>query len=134
MPVSGKCPQCGNEPYTRPGPCSVCNHAERFPLSLVTADGSIVLNRINLELKMNAAWARKPFSDEARFWDPSWQFTLKPIDKDWMVIPNMSAANKTLLDGRTVEMDTVLSDGVVLGVGNAEKGVVKCIMTVKLSA
>jgi hypothetical protein len=76
------------------------------------------------------------FGDEgAQFMDIEQMTLKKTYDKfshDWKVIPNASAVNETMLNGRAITGSERLSSGDVLGVGRESKGIVKMRMTVEL--
>jgi serine/threonine protein kinase len=62
------------------------------------------------------------------------QFILeKGGDGKWCLVPNTSAPNETLLNGRAAKRRTLLNEGDVLAVGREAKGVVKLPMTVRLA-
>mgnify|MGYP001414307788 CR=1 FL=1 len=85
-----------------------------------------------LKLDLNQAWAKRKLGEDGQFWDKNLQFSLEPRNQDWVLVPNLSATNDTLVDGVAVTTEIVLSDGILLSVGNQAKGIQKIPLTVRL--
>ena len=66
----------------------------------------------------------KKFGDDSKFWDDE-QFKLEKSDGEWKLIPNASATNKTMIDGKAVTGPTVLKTGMKIAVGNPDKNIEK---------
>lgn len=83
---------------------------------LVLTHGSRSLGPFRLVTILSRG-AVRALGDDARFWDDQMQLTLEPDGGDWYVVPNPSAPNETLLDGRKIVGRTRLLDGAELSVG-----------------
>jgi hypothetical protein len=125
------CPNCGSPGWDVSGACAICAHAERKNLSLVKKDG-VIIPVGTLSLRLNQDWAKQKLGEDGIFWDKDWQFSLEQRDQDWVLTPNSASTNGTLVDGVAVTTEIVLSDGILLSVGNQAKGIQKTPLTVRL--
>ena len=96
---------------------------------LVLSGGSQQL-RLNVETALGKyAWA--PAGDEAKRFLDECQCTITRNDAgQWTVVPNTSAPNETMVDGKAVTEPAVLQEGMELAVGREAKGIVKIPMIV----
>ena len=85
-----------------------------------------------LTARLNQDWAKQKLGEDGIFWDKDWQFSLERRNQDWVLIPNSAPTNDTLVDGVAVTTEMVLSDGILLSVGNQAKGIQKTPLTVRL--
>ena len=69
---------------------------------------------------------------DAKYWSPL-QFVIDRKGAAWVVIPNLSATNETLLNGRAITTETPLNEGDVLAVGREAKGIAKLPLRVHLT-
>lgn len=97
-------------------------------LTLQSPAGEI---QIGVQTTVGQRLIRK-FGDDAKFWHED-QMVVEPHGACWVVVPNMSAQNETILNGKAVTEPTQIKDGDVLGVGRESKGVVKLPLRVRLS-
>lgn len=74
----------------------------------------------------------RSLGDDAKFWHED-QMVVEPRGGEWFVLPNPSAQNETMLNGRAVVAPTQLRDGDVLGVGRESKNLVKLPFTVHIA-
>lgn len=73
----------------------------------------------------------KSLGDDSKFWDDD-QFKIeKNKDGTWSLIPNLSAPNKTMINGVAVNSATQLKQGMTISVGNPVKKIEKLPLTVK---
>ena len=129
--IGPTCPNCGSPGWDVTGACAICGHSENRNLSLVTKDGVIISMGV-LTARLNQDWAKQKLGEDGIFWDKDWQFSLERRNQDWVLIPNSAPTNDTLVDGVAVTTEMVLSDGVLLSVGNQAKGIQKTPLTVRL--
>lgn len=73
----------------------------------------------------------RKMGDDSRFVDKK-QFTLEKRSDGWTIIPNTSAKNETILNGKAITEDTVLASDDVIGIGRESKGIVKLPMKVQI--
>ena len=85
----------------------------------------------NIPTKIGSRMA-KVFGEDAKFWDNNCQFTVDNSSGGWQLVPNASAANETLINGKAIKGPTPLKSGDVVGVGRESKGVVKTPLTVEI--
>ena len=130
--MSDSCPNGGCPGWVEPGPCGIGGYSVLPTLQLETADGRrIAIGR--LATRLSRDWARaNRLGDDSQFWDAQWQMSLEPRGERWVALPNPAAANESLADGATLTSERDLSDGLVLGVGRASKGIVKTPLIVRL--
>ena len=129
--IGPTCPNCGSPGWDVTGACAICSHSENKNLSLVTKDGVIISMGV-LTARLNQDWAKQKLGEDGIFWDKDWQFSLERRNQDWVLIPNSAPTNDTLVDGVAVTTEMVLSDGILLSVGNQAKGIQKTPLTVRL--
>ena len=129
--IGPTCPNCGSPGWDVTGACGICGHSENRNLSLVTKDG-VVISMGVLTVRLNQDWAKQKLGEDGIFWDKNWQFSLERRNQDWVLIPNSAPTNDTLVDGVAVTTEMVLSDGILLSVGNQAKGIQKTPLTVRL--
>ena len=122
------CPECAQPGFVAPGPCDYCGYAERLPLNLKSEAG--VGRRISCKTKCNQNWAKLIFDDESRFWDKREQFSVFHEDSLWILAPNASAVNETLLNGVAITQEQELQEGDQIAVGRESKNIEKTILTV----
>jgi len=122
-------PSSGPEPHRAeisdpaPPPAS-----DKGPLTLQSPAGEIpILVRTTVGQRL----IRK-FGEDARFWHED-QMVIEPREGRWFVIPNTSAPNETILNGKAVTKPTQIKHGDVIGAGRESKGVMKLPLTVRLS-
>ena len=129
-PISGSdCPNCGS-PWDGDS-CSICGHSLRQTLSLAKEDGQAIAMGL-LKLDLNQAWAKRKLGEDGQFWDKNLQFSLEPRNQNWLVIPNPSATNETMVDGVAIITEVILTDGMILSVGKQAKGIQKTPLIVRL--
>ncbi len=112
------CPECGvpSDEWANIKKCSICGHSELRTLSLRTEnDQIIVLGR--LKTKTNSAWIRPHLDEEYRFWDRNHQMSFEPSDGEWLLKTNETATNDTLVDGKKLSGEVVLTNGMQIAVG-----------------
>lgn len=85
----------------------------------------------NIPTKIGSRMARV-FGEDAKFWDNNCQFTVDNSSGGWQIVPNASAANETLVNGKAIKGPTALKRGDVVGVGREAKGVVKTPLVVDI--
>jgi hypothetical protein len=130
-----KCGACGTDNPVGVGRCWGCGAglaggratALGAVLCLTAEDGRSF--SFNIGMRLNQHWARA-LGEEARLWDRSWQMEILRRDDRWHVIPNPSAPNDTLLNGKLIETETALNVGDIVAVGRASKNVVRTPLTV----
>ena len=125
------CPACGSPGWSSPGPCSICGHADFVPLRFVLQNGTTI-EMGRLRTALNRTWARATLGPDGEFWAKDWQMVLRPDWPRWVVEPNPSAVNETLVDGRRISVPVSLVDGMVLAVGREYTGVIKTPLGVSL--
>jgi hypothetical protein len=88
--------------------------------------GKLTLSNENSKLDINISTAigrsvLKRFGDDYKFYGEN-QFALeKTPDNQWKLIPNGTATNKTMINGRAVLSPILLTKGMRISVGNPEK-------------
>lgn len=74
----------------------------------------------------------RQFGEDSQFWtDP--QFTLNRDGEEWVVVPDGSAKNETMLNGVAITSSQTLKDGDELAVGRESKGILKLPLAVKIT-
>jgi hypothetical protein len=100
-------------------------------LSLETSTGG--RTACSLPTRLNQALIRG-LGGDAAVWDAELQATLaRHCAGFWLVVPNLSATNETLLNGQAVTVPRRLQDGDVLAVGRESRGIARSPLTVRLS-
>lgn len=126
-----KCSECGGETSIRDGTCIICGFALFKPLTLVRPEGGDI-KAGRLVLRIGQRHVRSLFGDEARYWDRTVQFTIEPREAHWILLPNVSATNETLVDGVAATGEVRLRDGNVLSIGRMATGVQKTHLVVRI--
>ena len=119
-----KCTKCGTEGNEHDKPCMTCDHVV-VPETLILRAGDDKTARLKITSRLNQAWAKRLFGDDARYWDPEHQMTIQHRANGWFVCPNPASANETLLDGARVGDAAELKAGAVLAIGREAKGIAK---------
>ena len=98
------------------------------PLELVGESGSPVRCNTRTDLG-KTVWAPTG-PDAQRFLDTKQCTVARSESGEWVLTPNTSAPNETLVNGKAVTEPTVLKEGDTVAVGRESKGVVKLPMRV----
>ena len=77
------------------------------------------------EIAINGQLLKAYDDPNHKFWNHENQFTLRPQNNFWQIIPNLKSENKTILNGKELEKNKLLRKGDVLGIGNLKKGILK---------
>ena len=131
-PSASTCPKCGSPGWDESESCSICGYSVLRILSFVKEDGELIPVG-KLKKKLNQNWAKQQFGEDGIFWDRSWQFSVEPNDQSWVFIPNTSAVNVTLVDGKVITDLLALAVGMRLSVGNSIEGIEKTPITISLT-
>ena len=124
------CPNCGQVGvYTPPGPCEICGFSLSRTLLLLKEDGSKA-REMNTAKKFDMHWARPVFGDESKYWDRRHQYTIQPDGSNWILTPNPSSQNHTLVNGVAIADSCVLQQDDRISVGNADGTVLKTTLLV----
>ena len=115
-----------HDPRRLPRPQPACRMSPGQTLELVGESGQSL--RIGVKTEIGLYLCRQ-LGEDARFFDQ--QFTIDRSGGAWLVVPNASARNQTLLNGQAVNSTVALKDGDVLAVGNAAR-VAKLPMLVRI--
>lgn len=101
-------------------------------LNLSVAGQSI---RVGLTKRnINARWMSQYVGDDSKFWAQDAQLDfVREGTNQWFVVPNPSATNDTILNGRKITDRTPLNNGDVLGVGRESKGIIKTPITIEIT-
>ena len=119
-----KCIKCGTEGNEDGKACMTCNHV-LVPETLILHAADEKAARLKITSRLNQAWAKRLFGEDARYWDPEHQMTIQHRTDGWFVCPNPAAANETLLDGVRVSDSAELKAGAVLAIGREAKRIAK---------
>ena len=90
-------------------------------------------NGKSLHLKVRTVLGKallRPVSTEAEFWDDQQCALERNSRGEWILVPNVSAVNETLVNGKAISGASVLRDKDVIAVGRESKGVSKLPLTV----
>jgi serine/threonine protein kinase len=68
--------------------------------------------------------------DDAKKFMHDEQFTVQREPGGWLIAPNASATNETILNGKAIKSPTALKSGDIIGVGNESKNIIKIPMEV----
>lgn len=102
-----------------PSPANVSTSTEPVVGKLTLSNENSKLN-INISTTIGRS-VLKRFGDDYKFYSEN-QFTLeKTPDNQWKLIPNGTATNKTMINGRAVLSPILLTKGMRISVGNPEK-------------
>ena len=73
----------------------------------------------------------RQFGADFNVWDAEQCVLDRASDGTWHVVPVPGTTNETLLNGETLTAPRALSDGDVIAVGRAAKGIAKLPLTVR---
>ncbi|HEY8359936.1 MAG TPA: protein kinase [Ramlibacter sp.] len=95
-------------------------------LELRAGDGRVL--RLKIRTTLGKAVLRS-LGTEAEFWDDR-QCVLERNDRgEWVLVPNSSAVNETLVNGNAVAAPQILREADVIAVGRQSKGIAKLPLT-----
>jgi serine/threonine protein kinase len=100
------------------------------PLTL-SLDGHEITANISFTANRNWVKHQLKVGDDARFWDIDKQFEFRRTSSGWELVPNVSAANDTVINDKKVTSPTRLKLGDRVGVGRAEKRIYKTMISIK---
>ena len=103
------------------------------PKNDIELTGSIGSTNASIKADIGKDTLKSICGDDGKYADTK-QYALVRDDESWFIVPNPDAANETLLNGKKIVEKTLLKSGDQIGVGREEKGIVKAIVTVKLSS
>jgi len=112
------CPECGveSDEWADIKKCSVCGHSELRMLSLrVESDKIITFGR--LKTIANNAWIKPHLGEDYKFWDKNYQMIFEPSEGEWKLKANDAALNATLIDGKKLVGEVILTNGMKIAVG-----------------
>lgn len=101
-------------------------------LELKAEGGKVLMCGIRTDVGKHVCMS---LGEDAKFMHDTRQFSLVPDEESggWILEPNSSAKNQTVVNGKAATGPVTLSDGDVIGVGNESKGIVKLPLTVRVS-
>jgi hypothetical protein len=74
----------------------------------------------------------RPLGEDARFFAVEQFVVERTDDGTWLVSPDATATNQTILNGKALTAPEKLNEGDELGVGNEAKGIVKLPLSVRI--
>jgi serine/threonine protein kinase len=97
-------------------------------LELKGEDGRVLRFRIRTTLgkAMLRSWGA-----DAEFWDDRQCVLEREEGGEWLLVPNSSAVNETLVNGKAVAVPQILREADVIAVGRQSKGIVKLPLTAR---